>query len=119
MKFIYDYRDEIIPLQKQEKELQKLSDFLFSKRELLNDKSDQLEITSIEIKLKKILSNLEEKRSEGFMKFLIIGDGIGAIVTFFGFLFWYRRVQKPLDEKLKAELKKAKEEINHKLDTVS
>ena len=60
-----------------------------------------IKIANAKIKGKNKKIEMLASEISGLLRFGMVTGVVGAIITVYGFAFWYRCVQKPLDEKLK------------------
>lgn len=101
LKFIFQYRDEVIPDLKESKDNQKQ---LVELQELLY----QTEINNFKTR-RKLEINIElTVKLKRVHRLSIWGKIIGLILAVTGFYLWYNKVQKLLDEKIKLEINEIK-----------
>ncbi len=98
LEFIYKYKDDIFPVHKLQREIQ-------AKREKINQKRNK-----IKLRLYRSMREREivSQKNSDIIKLAwgwAIGSSIGFTMMFFGFRLWYKKVQKPIDEKMVAEIK--------------
>jgi hypothetical protein len=78
-------------------------------QDLENDRKrmSELQIKSVELKgrTKLVRELMEDLRS--YLIFLVVGGMLGLLFCFFGFVLWYKLVQRPSDLLLKAQVERS------------
>lgn len=98
LQFFYNNREKIFPSWEISNEIIKQ----------LNDLSDaykQIRLKKFQIDRNFEIIKKNKQKTITYWWLFIVGTIIGLIMSFFGFYFWYVRVQKYLDKKLYYELK--------------